>query len=169
MKTRYWLIICVLCLGIGAGGLAIINWKYLPCKGGITVDILPPQDPVIKHVDGRDPLYCGKTITITGHMKGNDIFSVLAENACMTVPQDFRLTYNCPMPKWTLQLGIIGGGAYQASTKKFDTILGIEPAFIRHYKKFGIGAGAWYMQGMINKDLWAVGAKVIFQISFGRQ
>jgi hypothetical protein len=168
MKNKYWIIICVFCLALGAGGYAFIDYKFFPCPvpDKTTIEQGPEKPPVI--TDNKNPYACGKTIKLDYVETGPKAFRIKAYNDCMSVYRDYNISYYCPMPKWTLAIGILGGAGYQPELKTVDALIGLDVNLYRHYKKFSIGGGVWYMQSMTTQYK-AGGLKADFLFSFGKQ
>jgi hypothetical protein len=144
MKTRYWLIICLACLLLGAGTWAVIDYYVFPCKGTFKFTFIAPT--TTKFIS-RDPECVNREIEIIG-LQREKYIDLQASDGCKTGYRTMEIDVKASKPKWTLQLGIPAGGLYIPELKKADAILGIEPGFIRHFKNFGIGAAVWYHQGL---------------------
>ena len=169
MKTRYWLIIILIVYILGGGTWALIDWKLLPCpKDGITQTPGPEIPPQIKDSPGRDPYYCGRTIHLSGEMIKEKVFRATAVNDCMTVYRDFNFNCACPLPKWTIKPGLLAGVGFMPETNRVDGLIGAEFDFMRHYKRFGVGGGVWYIQGLTSQ-FKAGGVKADFAFFTGSQ
>ncbi len=164
MKTRTWLIIIAVIVLVAGGGWAWAIYQYSNTGGpfvfnwtGPTVTEHPSNDPSIS----RD-------IEITGKQRDTFIDIMAVDGWGNIGRRTMVLDIKPVFPKWSLKLGLIGGAAYLPETKKFDALIGGEGALFRHYSRYAVGGGVWYMQGLTT-DFKAGGAKADFLFSWGKQ
>lgn len=170
MKTRYWLLICLLCLGVGAGGYAIIDYKFFPCPEADDFSVTQGEEHDPEPRPGvPDPYVGGKTLKIEGEHLDQETLRVKAWTDYLSNYRDFHLDFTCPyIPKWTLGIGILGGVGYMKEINKFDAVIGGEIELFRHFKWLSVGGGIWYTQGVLT-DYKAGGLKANIQFSWGKQ
>lgn len=164
MRTRYWILIILVLILIGgagwgwgiyqynnAGGPFVFNWT------GPTVTEHPSNDPDTS----RD-------IEITGKQRDKFIDVIAVDGWGNIGRRTMALDIKTIFPKWSLKIGLIGGAGYMPETKKFDALVGGEAELFRHYSRFAVGGGGWYMQG-VTSDFKAGGLQASFLCSFGKQ
>lgn len=164
MKTRTWLIIIAVVILVAAGGWGWAVYQYNNSGGsfvfnwtGPTVTEHPSNDPAI----ARD-------IEITGKQRDTFIDVMAVDGWGNVGRRTMELDAKTILPKWSLKLGLIGGAAYLPETKKFDALVGGEGELFRHYSRYAVGGGVWYMQGLTS-DFKAGGLQASFLCSFGKQ
>lgn len=167
MKTRTWIIIILVILLLGVGGWGWAIYQYNTCGNGSFVFNFTWTGPTVTEHSNK-PGCVKRDITIIGRQRDNFIDLQASDGGCNTGYRTMELDIKPIFPKWSLRLGVIGGVGYMPEIKKLDAILGAEAGILRHYKRFAVGGGAWYMQGM-SSDFKAGGLKADFLCSFGRQ
>lgn len=164
MKTRTWLIIIAVIILIGGAGWGWAVYQYNNSGGLFVFNWTGPT--VTEH--SNKPGCINRDITIIGRQRGNFIDLQASDGGCNTGYRTMELDIKPIFPKWSLKLGILGGAGYFPETQKFDALLGAESELFRHYDRYAVGGGVWYMQGITSK-FKAGGAKATFLCSFGRQ
>lgn len=151
MKIGTGILLLFIGIIIGCAGMAIYD-HYAGRPISITVTPQAEQKPVLNNnITNTAALLCGPTIKIGGVLVGKDVFHVTAANNCMTIYRDFTIGVKCARPRWSILLQIPIGESYVQDTKKFDTLLGVMPGFIKWFGPFGIGASAIYQQSLFTK------------------
>jgi hypothetical protein len=157
MKWYHGITLFIIGILIGGGGWAYIDYKFFPCPvAGISVDPQPQGKPT-PNPDAPNPYACGRDIIINGMMYENSVFRATAYTDCLSAYRDFKLTYNCPTPKYSIMLSALAGVGYMPD-KTFDALVGGELEILRHWKLLSVGGGIWYMQGLFT-DFKAGGVK----------
>ena len=164
MKTRHWLIICFVCLLIGGGTWAIIDYYAFPRKGTFVFNW---TGPTITTHSSNDP-NIARDIEMSGKQRDKFVDILAIDGWGNVGRRTMKIDIKTSFPKWTLKLGILGGVGYMPEIKKYDALVGGEIELFRHYSRYAVGGGGWYMQG-VTSHFKAGGLQTSFLCSFGRQ
>jgi hypothetical protein len=163
MKTKYWLIICLICLLIGGGAWALIDHYFFPCTGVISIGPIDVGPTVITAPPGTPIDKCGALLFDAALAEDNKSIHVRTWNKCFSSTVDFPATCKAVPPvikKWSIGLQLFLLPGYNTELKKFDALAGGELFFMRNFKYGSIGAGLLYQQGLMIKQYYA-GAAVL--------
>ena len=164
MKTRTWIIVIVVVFLLAAAGWGWAIYQYNNAGGPFVFNWTGPT--VTEHPSNNPSI--SRDIEITGKQRDKFIDITAVDGWGNIGRRTMELNIKTIFPKWTLKLGILGGVGYMPEIKKYDALVGGEIELFRHYSRYAVGGGGWYMQG-VTSYFKAGGLQTSFLCSFGRQ